>query len=152
MPNRTGKQWSGHTINRILDNPVYVGDLAYRDVDAHEPLIGRDTSAVPRTSPTHTGQRQAPHGEHRPVARRADDRTRRGTRRVKLSWTDHSWDDYVYWQTQDRKTLKRINALIADIKRDPDGSGIGKPELLRNNLAGLRSGARAARTSTASSR
>ncbi|MBB2941937.1 toxin YoeB [Actinoplanes lutulentus] len=58
---------------------------------------------------------------------------------MKLSWTDHAWDDYLYWQTQDRKTLKRINALIADIKRDPDGPGIGKPEILRNNLAGLRS-------------
>jgi len=58
---------------------------------------------------------------------------------VKLTWTDHAWDDYLYWQTQDRKTLKRINALVADIKRDPDGPGIGKPELLRNNLAGLRS-------------
>jgi toxin YoeB len=58
---------------------------------------------------------------------------------VKLSWTDHAWDDYLYWQTQDRKTLKRINALIADIKRDPDGPGIGKPEVLRNNLGGLRS-------------
>ena len=58
---------------------------------------------------------------------------------MKLSWTDHGWDDYLYWQTQDRKTLKRINALIADIKRDPDGPGIGKPEILRNNLAGLRS-------------
>ncbi|BEL09324.1 Txe/YoeB family addiction module toxin [Actinoplanes sichuanensis] len=58
---------------------------------------------------------------------------------MKLSWTDHAWDDYLYWQTQDRKTLKRINALIADIKRDSDGQGIGKPEILRNNLAGLRS-------------
>jgi Txe/YoeB family toxin of toxin-antitoxin system len=57
---------------------------------------------------------------------------------VKLSWTDHAWDDYLCWQAQDRKTLKRINALIAEIKRDPDGQGIGKPEILRNNLAGLR--------------
>ncbi|WP_435123364.1 recombinase family protein [Micromonospora tulbaghiae] len=46
VPNRTGKKWSGHTINRILDNPAYVGDIAYRDVyvpDAHEALIDRDT-------------------------------------------------------------------------------------------------------------
>lgn len=57
---------------------------------------------------------------------------------MKLSWTDRAWDDYLYWQTQDRKTLRRINALIIDIKRDPEGAGIGKPELLRNNLAGLR--------------
>lgn len=58
---------------------------------------------------------------------------------MKLSWTEHAWDDYLYWQTQDRKTLKRINALITDITRAPDGPGIGKPEVLRNNLAGLRS-------------
>ncbi|MCK9928252.1 Txe/YoeB family addiction module toxin [Frankia sp. Mgl5] len=58
---------------------------------------------------------------------------------MKLAWTDHAWEDYLYWQGQDRRTLKRINALIADIKRDPEGQGIGKPELLRNNLAGLRS-------------
>lgn len=58
---------------------------------------------------------------------------------MKLTFTDRAWADYVHWQSQDRKTLKRINALIADIKRDPDGAGIGKPEVLRNNLAGLRS-------------
>ncbi|MGI5523207.1 recombinase family protein [Micromonospora sp. CA-259024] len=46
VPNRTGKKWSGHTINRILDNPAYVGDIAYRDIlvpDAHDALIDRDT-------------------------------------------------------------------------------------------------------------
>ncbi|EIV90848.1 Txe/YoeB family addiction module toxin [Frankia sp. QA3] len=58
---------------------------------------------------------------------------------MKLTWTDHAGDDYLYWQGQDRRTLKRINTLIADITRDPEGQGIGKPELLRNNLAGLRS-------------
>ncbi len=58
---------------------------------------------------------------------------------MKLSWTDNAWGDYLNWQTQDRKTLKRIYALIADIKRDPDGPGIGKPEILRSKLAGLRS-------------
>lgn len=58
---------------------------------------------------------------------------------MKLSWTDHAWDDYLYRRTQDRTTLKRINTLISDIKRDPDGPGIGKPEILRSNLAGLRS-------------
>ena len=56
---------------------------------------------------------------------------------MKLGWTERAWDDYLYWQTQDRKTLKRINALIADINRDPDGPGIGKPEILRSHLAGL---------------
>lgn len=55
---------------------------------------------------------------------------------MKLSWTDRARDDCLYWRTQDRKTLKRINALIADIKRDPDGPGIGKPEILRTTLPG----------------
>lgn len=47
-----------------------------------------------------------------------------------------AWDDYVYWQTQDRKTLKRINALISDALRTPF-AGIGKPEALRENLSGF---------------
>lgn len=46
-----------------------------------------------------------------------------------------AWDAYLYWQSQDRKTLKRINALIQDAKRDPF-AGIGKPEPLRGNLSG----------------
>ncbi|MEG7574849.1 Txe/YoeB family addiction module toxin, partial [Vibrio cholerae] len=46
-----------------------------------------------------------------------------------LSWTDESWDDYLYWQTQDKKTLKRINKIINDVKRSPF-EGIGKPEPL----------------------
>lgn len=53
-----------------------------------------------------------------------------------LSWTDEAWSDYVYWQTQDRKTLKRINKLIIDTQRTPF-SGIGKPEPLRENLSGF---------------
>ncbi len=53
-----------------------------------------------------------------------------------LAWTDEAWADYVYWQTQDRKTLKRINKLIEDTKRSPF-SGIGKPESLRENLSGF---------------
>ncbi len=54
----------------------------------------------------------------------------------KLAWTDEAWADYVYWQTQDRKTLKRINRLIEDVKREPF-EGIGKPEPLRENLTGF---------------
>ena len=46
-----------------------------------------------------------------------------------------AWDAYVYWQGQDKKTLKRINTLIEAISRDPF-DGIGKPEALRNNLSG----------------
>ena len=54
----------------------------------------------------------------------------------KLAWTDAGWSDYVYWQSQDKKTLKRINTLVAAIKRSPF-EGIGKPESLRQNLSGF---------------
>ncbi len=54
----------------------------------------------------------------------------------RLVWTAAAWEDYLYWQTQDRKTLKRINALIQDALRNPFG-GIGKPEALRENLSGF---------------
>jgi toxin YoeB len=50
-------------------------------------------------------------------------------------WHDRAWDEYLHWQTQDRKTLKRINNLLKDIDRDPF-SGIGKPEPLTGNLQG----------------
>jgi toxin YoeB len=53
-----------------------------------------------------------------------------------LSWTDEAWNDYLYWQTQDKKTLKRVNKLISDVKRSPF-DGIGKPESLKENLAGF---------------
>jgi len=45
----------------------------------------------------------------------------------KLAWTDEAWKDYIYWQSQDKKTLKRINKLIEAAKRQPF-EGIGKPE------------------------
>ena len=51
-------------------------------------------------------------------------------------WTDEAWEDYVWWQSQDRKTLRRINQLIRDIGRDTF-DGIGKPEPLRYEYAGL---------------
>ena len=54
----------------------------------------------------------------------------------KLAWTEAAWTDYLYWQGQDKKTLKRINKLIADILRSPF-EGIGKPEPLRENLSGF---------------
>ena len=54
----------------------------------------------------------------------------------RLAWTQEAWDDYVFWQTQDRKTLKRINTQIADVLRTPF-AGIGKPEALPENLSGL---------------
>lgn len=53
-----------------------------------------------------------------------------------LSWTDEAWSDYLYWQTQDKKTLKRVNKLISDVKRSPF-DGIGKPEPLKEHLAGF---------------
>ncbi len=55
---------------------------------------------------------------------------------MRILWEDRAWDDYLYWQTQDRKTLKRINAIIKDIERNPF-EGIGKPEPLKHNLSGL---------------
>jgi toxin YoeB len=54
----------------------------------------------------------------------------------KLAWTEEAWKDYIYWQTQDKKTLKRINKLINDTMRQPF-KGIGKPEPLRENLSGF---------------
>jgi len=51
-------------------------------------------------------------------------------------WHDKAWDDYLYWQTQDKKTLNRINKLIKDIERN-GYKGIGKPEPLKHNLSGL---------------
>lgn len=51
-------------------------------------------------------------------------------------WSDEAWEDYLYWQTQDKKTLKRINALIKDIDRNGPTEGIGNPEPLKGNLQG----------------
>jgi toxin YoeB len=50
-------------------------------------------------------------------------------------WSDIAWDDYIYWQRQDKKTLKRINQLIKDIDRN-GYDGMGKPEPLKANLSG----------------
>lgn len=53
-----------------------------------------------------------------------------------LKWTLAAWEDYEYWQGQDRKTLKRINMLVRDCLRSPF-EGIGKPEPLKENLTGF---------------
>lgn len=53
----------------------------------------------------------------------------------KLTFTDEAWESYVYWQTQNKKTLKRINDLIQAVQRDPF-AGIGKPEPLKHSLVG----------------
>ena len=55
---------------------------------------------------------------------------------MKKIWFDEAWEDYIYWQTQDKKTLKRINILLKDIERGRY-EGIGKPEPLRGDLSGL---------------
>ena len=54
----------------------------------------------------------------------------------KLAWGSKAWQDYLYWQSQDKKTLKRINRLIQDTLSNPV-EGIGKPEPLKENLSGF---------------
>jgi len=53
-----------------------------------------------------------------------------------LAWTAEGWQSYLYWQTQDKRTLKRINKLIEAALRTPF-EGIGKPEVLKENLSGF---------------
>ena len=52
-----------------------------------------------------------------------------------LIWDETAWDDYRWWQTEDRRTLKRINLLIQDVARHGN-EGIGKPEALKHGLSG----------------
>lgn len=52
-----------------------------------------------------------------------------------LAWADNAWEDYLYWQQTDQKTLKRINTLIKEIQRQPF-AGIGDPEPLKHNWSG----------------
>lgn len=54
---------------------------------------------------------------------------------MKLVWDERAWEEYCYWQSQDKKVLKRINLLIKDIQRN-HFTGIGKPEPLKENLGG----------------
>lgn len=54
---------------------------------------------------------------------------------MKLIFTERAWDDYLWFQTNETKMLKKINALIKDIKREPY-EGLGKPEALKANLSG----------------
>ena len=53
-----------------------------------------------------------------------------------LSWADDAWDDYLFWQAEDKKILKRVNLLIKDIKRSPF-DGLGDPEPLKHDLSGF---------------
>lgn len=54
-----------------------------------------------------------------------------------LTFDSKGWNDYLYWQTQDRKTLRKINALLEDIKHNGAMQGIGKPEPLKHDKVGL---------------
>ncbi|MBO5590236.1 MAG: Txe/YoeB family addiction module toxin [Acidaminococcaceae bacterium] len=51
-------------------------------------------------------------------------------------WSDEAWDDYLYWQAQDKKILRRINTLIKDIERNGPLTGIGDPEALKGDFQG----------------
>jgi len=55
---------------------------------------------------------------------------------VKLVFADEAWEDYLYWQKQDRKIVERINKLIRETQREPFG-GVGKPEALKHALSGF---------------
>lgn len=54
---------------------------------------------------------------------------------MQKAWTDNAWEDYLYWQTQDKRTLKRINVILKDIDREPF-AGLGKPEPLKGDKQG----------------
>ena len=55
---------------------------------------------------------------------------------MKLTWSAEAWEDYLYWQDADKKTVKKINELLKDASRTPF-EGKGKPEPLKHNLAGF---------------
>lgn len=55
---------------------------------------------------------------------------------MRIIWSENSWNDYLYWQSTDKKILKKINQLIKDIQRNPF-DGIGKPEPLKHQFSGF---------------
>ena len=55
---------------------------------------------------------------------------------MRILWEERAWNDYLYWQSGDKKTLKRVNILIKDIQRNTF-EGIGRPEPLKGNLNGF---------------
>lgn len=63
-------------------------------------------------------------------------RTNYWVRQMNKIFTDNAWKDYIYWETQDKKTLLKINRLLDDISRNGN-SGIGKPEPLLGDLSGF---------------
>ena len=56
---------------------------------------------------------------------------------MKISFSIQAWEEYLYFQSQDKKTLKKINELIKDVERNGILNGIGKPEKSTDNLSGL---------------
>lgn len=54
-----------------------------------------------------------------------------------ITFTEKAWEEYIYWQSQDKKTLKRINQLLQDINRNGYNKGIGKSEVLKGDLKGF---------------
>ena len=56
---------------------------------------------------------------------------------MEKKWNERAWTDYLYWQEHDRKNLRKINRLLDDIERNGERVGIGHPEPLKGNLAGL---------------
>jgi len=55
---------------------------------------------------------------------------------MKIIWFEEAWEDYIFWQTQDKKTIKRINLLLQDTQRNSSG-GLGKPEPLKGEFSGF---------------
>ena len=55
---------------------------------------------------------------------------------MRITFTEQAWDDYLYWQKNDKRLLRRVNELIKATQRDPFG-GVGKPEPLKHQLQGL---------------
>ena len=55
---------------------------------------------------------------------------------MKIIWFEEAWEDYVFWQTQDKKTIKRLNQLLQDVTRNTY-TGIGKPEPLKGEFSGF---------------
>lgn len=55
---------------------------------------------------------------------------------MRKSWSDEAWEDYLYWQTQDKKTLRKIHKLLVSIERDGELMGEGHPEKLKGNFVG----------------
>ena len=83
-----------------------------------------------------TGERSPSRQVDTAIAQREIAHTRAGRCLSASRGPPAAWSDYVYWQGQDRETLKRVNALIQDAMRQPF-NGIGKPDPLRENLSGF---------------